>query len=82
MDKLIHVLVVLGIILCGFISKIVELRRINLRIDFTSDYREKFIKYVNEITTQHNINYDLYYELTSKVKEMQYELGQMVSSPL
>ena len=49
MDKLIPVLVVLGIILCGFISKIIELRRISLRIDFTHDYREKFIKYVNEI---------------------------------
>lgn len=76
MDKLIPVLVVLGIILCGFISKIIELRRISLRIDFTHDYREKFIKYVNEIIAQHNINYELYYELTSKAKEMQYELGE------
>lgn len=75
MDKKIPILIIMGIIILGVISKLIELRRIKLRIDFTQDYREKFIKYINEIISQHNINHELYYELTLKVKEMQYELG-------
>lgn len=76
MDKLIPILILVGIIIIGFITKKVELRKITIRYKFTFDYREKFIEYVSEITSKHKFNQQLYYELTSKVKEMQYELGE------
>lgn len=75
MDKLIPIFMFLGIIVIGFISKFLELIRISTRIEFTRDYRDKFVKFVNEIVSQQNFNQALYFELTTKVKEMQGELG-------
>lgn len=75
MDKLIPVLIVIGIIILGFIMKLIELSDIIGRIHFTNNYRNKFIDLINGIISNNNFNQQLYYELTSDVNSMQYELG-------
>lgn len=75
MDKLIPILILLGVAVIGFITKFLELDDILNRYEFTAEYRNKFISYVNELFSKHNFNQQLYYDLTSKVKEMQCELG-------
>ena len=47
MDKLIPICILVVIIIIGFISKVADLSSINKRIEFTSSYREKFIKLKN-----------------------------------
>ncbi|MCC8042748.1 MAG: hypothetical protein LIO69_04455 [Oscillospiraceae bacterium] len=76
MDKVISICSIIVIVIIGFIVKLIRLHSINKRLEFTSDYRNKFIQYVNQIASDHTINQTLYYELTSKVKEMQMELGE------
>lgn len=75
MDKLIPILILLGIAVIGFISKFLELGDTRSRYEFTAEYRNKFISYVNELFSKHSFNQQLYYDLTSKVKEMQCKLG-------
>lgn len=76
MDKLIPICILVGIIIIGFISKVVELSTVVKRIEFTSDYREKLVKFVNKIITEQTFDQSIYHELTSDVKAMQYELGE------
>lgn len=75
MDKLIPIGILLGITIIGFVSKFLELGNIRSRYEFTAEYRNKFIAFLNELFEKRNFNQQLYYELTGKVKEMQYELG-------
>lgn len=75
MDKLIPILILLGIAVIGFISKFLELGDTRSRYEFTAEYRNKFISYVNELFSKHSFNQQFYYDLTSKAKEMQCELG-------
>ena len=75
MDKLIPIGVLLGVAIIGFISKFLELGNIRSRYEFTVEYRNKFINFLNELFQKCSFNQQLYYELTGKVKEMQYELG-------
>lgn len=75
MDKLIPVFIVIGIIILGFIMKLIELNDAVKRTDFTNQYRNKFISFINETISDKSFNQQLYYELTSDVKAMQYELG-------
>lgn len=76
MDKLIPICILAGIIIIGFISKAVELSTIVKRIEFTSNYREKLVKFINKIISDHIFDQSIYHELTSDVKAMQYELGE------
>ena len=75
MDKLIQIGILLGVAIIGFISKFLELGDIRSRYEFTVEYRNKFINFLNELFQKRSFNQQLYYELTGKVKEMQYELG-------
>lgn len=75
MDKLIPIEILLGVIIVGFISKFLELGDIRKRYEFTHEYRNKFINFINELFTNRNFNQSVYHDLTAKVKEMQYELG-------
>lgn len=75
MDKLIPVLVLIFIIVAGFVTKLFELKNISKRIDFTNDYRNKFVEFVNTLFSRKFFDQKLYYELTSDVNAMQYELG-------
>ncbi len=75
MDKLIPILILIGVIIVGFVIKVFELKNIVKRIDFTNDYRNKFVDFVNTLFSAKSFNQKLYYELTSEVKAMQYELG-------
>ena len=75
MDKLIPIFIVIGIIILGFIMKLIELYDAVERTDFTNQYHNKFIKLASEILSNKNFNQQLYYELTLDVKAMQYELG-------
>lgn len=75
MDKLIPIGILLGVIIVGFISKFLELGDIRKRYEFTHEYRNKFINFINELFTNRNFNQSVYHYLTAKVKEMQYELG-------
>ena len=76
MDKLIPICILIVIIIIGFISKMVDLSTIVKRIEFTSNYREKFVKFINKIVSENTLDQGLYNELTSDVKAMQYELGE------
>ena len=76
MDKLIPICILVVIIIIGFISKMVDLSTIVKRIEFTSNYREKFIKFINKIVSENIFDQDLYHELTYDVKAMQYEMGE------
>ena len=76
MDKLIPICIIVVIIIIGFISKMVDLSTIVKRIEFTSNYREKFVKFINKIVSENIFDQNLYHELTSDVKAMQYELGE------
>lgn len=75
MDKLIPIGILLGVAIIGFVSKFLELGNIRSRYEFTAEYRNKFIDFINELVQRRSFNQQLYYELTVKVKEMQYELG-------
>ena len=75
MDKLVPIGILLGVAIIGFISKFLELGDIRSRYEFTGEYRNKFIDFLNELFQKRSFNQQLYYELTGKVKEMQYELG-------
>ena len=75
MDKLLPATFLFIIVIIGFVYKKVELAHNNERLNFTRDYRNKFITYVNSIVSNHIFDQKLYYELTSDVNKMQYELG-------
>ena len=69
------IIIIIGIIILGFIMKRIELSDIIKRVEFTNSYRHKFIELINGIMSRNCFNQQLYYELTSDVKSMQYELG-------
>lgn len=75
MDKLLPLIFLLSITVIGFTSKLLELNNIKNRYEKTVEYRNNFIDFLNELSSKQSFNQQLYYELTSKVKEMQYELG-------
>lgn len=75
MDKIIPISIVAVIIILGFITKSIDLNTTLKRIDFTNSYRNKFIDLVNGAMSQNTFNQQLYYELTTDVKAMQFELG-------
>lgn len=75
MDKLIPAFIIIGIIILGFIMKRIELSDIIKRVEFTNSYRHKFIELINGFMSRNCFNQQLYYELTSDVNSMQYELG-------
>jgi hypothetical protein len=75
MDKMDIILIVLGVILLGFIIKVIDLKNVLKRDEFTRNYRDKFIILVDSILKDKNFNKLLYYELTLDVKAMQSELG-------
>ena len=75
MDKLLPATFLFIIVIIGFVYKEVELAHNNEWLNFTRDYRNKFITYVNSIVSNHTFDQKLYYELTSDVNKMQYELG-------
>lgn len=75
MDKLLPATFLFIIVIIGLVYKKVELAHNNERLNFTRDYRNKFITYVNSIVSNHTFDQKLYYELTSDVNKMQYELG-------
>ena len=76
MDKLIPICILVVIIIIGFSTKMVDLSTIVKRLEFTSNYREKFVKFINKIVSENIFDQNLYHELTSDVKAMQYELGE------
>jgi len=59
----------------GFLLKCIELNHLSRQIDFTINYRNKFIDLLNGCLEHGYINNDLYTELTEQVVEMQKELG-------
>lgn len=76
MNKLLPLIILFGITIIGFISKLLELSDIRDRCEFTLEYKRKFIDFINELFLKQSFNQQLYYELTARVNEMQYELGQ------
>ena len=70
MDKLLPATFLFIIVIIGFVYKKVELAHNNERLNFTRDYRNKFITYVNSIVSNHTFDQKLYYELTSDVNKM------------
>lgn len=74
MDTLIPIGILLGIIIVGFISKFLKLREVRKRYEFTYEYHNMFINFINELFKNRSFNQSIYHDLTAKVKEMQYEL--------
>lgn len=75
MDRIIPILITIGVIVLGFIIKCVEIINLNKRWEFTCNYRSKFIDLCNDIAQKDHFDQKTYYELTSEVKDMQEELG-------
>ena len=75
MDRIIPILILIGVGVLGFIIKFVEVYDLDKRLSFTKEYRNKFIALCNDIFSNNHFNQSIYYELTAAVKEMQAELG-------
>jgi len=69
--------IVIIITIAGFIIKYFEYKELISRLDFTFDYRNRFIELLNELGSTREINNVLYVELTEKVDSMQLELGNI-----
>ena len=57
MDKLIPIGILLGVAIIGFISKFLELGNIRSRYEFTVEYRNKFINFLNELFQKRSFNF-------------------------
>ena len=80
MDKLIPICILVVIIIIGFISKVADLSSINKRIEFTSSYREKFIKFIKKIIEEHIFDNTIYQELNYAVfEDYQYKITKIVA---
>ena len=75
MDKLIPIFIIIGIMILGFITKSIDFNDAVKRTNLTNQYRNKLITLINGIFLDKIFNQQLYYELTSDVKSMQFELG-------
>ncbi len=75
MTRFIPIAILIAIVLLGFALKLIELIRLTAKLDFTIEYRNKFIELLNEYIKNRTLNNQLYVELTEKVVAMQYELG-------
>lgn len=75
MDRIIPILILIGVGVLGFIIKFVEVYDLDKRLSFTKEYRNKFIALCNDIFSNNHFDQSIYYELTAAVKEMQAELG-------
>lgn len=76
MDRLIPILIVIGLVVLGFIIKFVEVYQLDKRLKFTQEYRDKFITLCNGIFSNNHFDQAIYYELTAAVKDIQTELGE------
>lgn len=75
MDRIIPIIILIGLAALGFIIKFVEIYDLNKRLTFTKEYRDKFIALCNDIFSSNHFDQAIYYELTADVKDMQAELG-------
>lgn len=75
MDRIIPILILIGLAVLGFIVKFVEIYDFDKRLTFTKEYRDKFITLCNDIFSNNHFDQAIYYELTAAVKDMQAELG-------
>ena len=75
MNRIVIVFAIIGVMIFGFIIKLMQLKKLNDSEQFTVAYRNKFINYVNK-SIKNIFDQDLYFELTMDVNAMQYELGQ------
>ncbi len=75
MDRIIPILILIGVVVLGFVVKFVEVYNLDRRLTFTKEYRDKFIALCNDIFSNNHFDQSVYYELTAAVKEMQTELG-------
>lgn len=71
----IPLIVVLLLTIIGFIIKNFDFNELLLSLEFTIDYRNKFIELVKELFKAGRVNNTLYIELTENVTKMQIELG-------
>lgn len=76
MDRRYAVIFLIAIILVGLGKNLLYLLRIRRHLDFTFDYRDKFIGLCNSIFDDHSFQQDVYHQLTIDVKAMQKELGR------
>lgn len=75
MERVISIAILLFLAIIGHVLKRIELNRLIKRLNFTIEYRNKFIELMNGFIELGRINNDLYIELTEKGVEMQTELG-------
>lgn len=75
MDRLIAVFIVIAITAVGFIVRLKEYKRLSKRIDFTTNYRNKFVDFLNSLFSKRVFSDEIYMKLTMDVNEMQTELG-------
>lgn len=58
-DRLLPIVILMLIILIGFIDYVVKLRKIISKLDYTNDYKNKFVEYINCLSKK-SLNNDLY----------------------
>lgn len=75
MSRLIPIIFVIGIIIIGFISKLIELNKILKRSDSINSFRNRLIELLNELNDKNVLDQNLYYDLTMEVNSIQRELG-------
>lgn len=74
-NRIIPILVLVGVVIIGFVGYFIKLVKINDKLEFTVDYKDKFVEYCNSILEK-KFNQELYNFLTENVNKMQIELGK------
>jgi len=75
MERLFAVLFLIGLVIIGFVRRLVSALKTAKRIETTDHYRSEFIDFINELFEKRLFNNKKYYKLTSTVSEMQAEMG-------
>lgn len=71
--KIIGIVILLSII--GFVYNYLILKKLNIRLEKTINYRTRFVELINHLNETKELKKDLYIELVEECNEMQYELG-------
>ena len=73
--RLIIIGIIIGLIVLGAVAKILSIRSLEKRRQYTIEYREKFIEYCNETASSGNLNDVNYQFLLMDANKIQRELG-------
>lgn len=67
--------IIVALIIIGAIEKIISIRKLSQRLEYTSKYRNDFIVFCNRVRETHKLEGDDYYKLMQDENKIQRELG-------